>query len=81
MAAAAMTGTRRYCGEKDAAACDVAAGRVSTGYKEYDRSVCLQMVGRAGRPQFDRTGTAVIMTQRDTAMRYQNLVMGAEEVR
>lgn len=34
-------------------------------YKEYDRSTCLQMVGRAGRPQFDTFGTAVIMTQRE----------------
>ena len=34
-----------------------------SSYREYDRSVCLQMVGRAGRPQFDTEGVAVIMTQ------------------
>lgn len=37
----------------------------SSGYKEYERSECLQMVGRAGRPQYDTEGVAVIMTQRD----------------
>lgn len=40
----------------------------------------LQMVGRAGRPQFDTEGVAVIMTQRDTEHRYQNLLNGAELV-
>ena len=34
------------------------------GYKEYERGMCLQMIGRAGRPQFDTEGVAVIMTQR-----------------
>jgi ATP-dependent DNA helicase HFM1/MER3 len=38
------------------------------------------MVGRAGRPQFDTEGTAVIMTQKETAVRYQNLLNGAELV-
>jgi ATP-dependent DNA helicase HFM1/MER3 len=37
------------------------------GYKEYERSVCLQMVGRAGRPQFDTEGVAVIMTSREVS--------------
>ena len=48
-----LRGTRRWSSE---------AGEAS-GYKEYDRSTCLQMIGRAGRPQFDTHGTAVIMTQ------------------
>jgi ATP-dependent DNA helicase HFM1/MER3 len=46
------------------------------GYKEYQRSECLQMVGRAGRPQFDTQGVAVIMTQRDTMGSYHVLVNG-----
>lgn len=33
--------------------------------REYDRSSVLQMIGRAGRPQFDTEGIAVIMTQRE----------------
>ncbi len=35
------------------------------GYCEYDVTTCLQMVGRAGRPQFDTEGVAVIMTGRE----------------
>ncbi|CAL4081527.1 unnamed protein product, partial [Meganyctiphanes norvegica] len=35
----------------------------STGYVEYAASQILQMVGRAGRPQFDTSATAVIMTK------------------
>ncbi|PNH08408.1 putative ATP-dependent DNA helicase HFM1 [Tetrabaena socialis] len=50
------------------------------GYREYDRSVCLQMVGRAGRPQFDTEGVAVIMTQKETYDRYTNLLSGSEPV-
>ena len=50
-----IKGTRRYCG---------GASGDGSGYEEYDRSMCLQMAGRAGRPQFDNEGVAVIMTQR-----------------
>lgn len=32
-------------------------------YREYSESQLLQMMGRAGRPQFDTTATAVIMTK------------------
>ena len=47
--------TRRWCPKADGqAAC----------YQEYDRCTCLQMIGRAGRPQYDLEGTAVIMTER-----------------
>ncbi|XP_063825930.1 probable ATP-dependent DNA helicase HFM1 [Ostrinia nubilalis] len=39
---------------------------VNGAYQEYSISTVLQMVGRAGRPQFDTEATAVIMTrQRD----------------
>lgn len=31
-------------------------------YREYTEGVLLQMIGRAGRPQFDQSATAVIMT-------------------
>lgn len=32
-------------------------------YKEYNQSQVLQMIGRAGRPKFDTTATAIIMTK------------------
>jgi ATP-dependent DNA helicase HFM1/MER3 len=36
---------------------------VNGGYCEYNESSILQMMGRAGRPQFDTSATAVIMTK------------------
>lgn len=40
-------------------------GGPGIGVKEYSELDILQMIGRAGRPQFDREGTAVIMTTAD----------------
>jgi len=34
------------------------------------------MIGRAGRPQFDETGVAVILTRSDKRVKYENLVAG-----
>ena len=50
-----LKGTRRWVNEK---------GEVP-GNREYDRSTILQMIGRAGRPQFDNEGVAVLMTQKE----------------
>ncbi|GBF89417.1 ATP-dependent DNA helicase-like protein [Raphidocelis subcapitata] len=69
-----VKGTRRYVGTSEAAQGE------GTGYAEYARHEVLQMVGRAGRPQFDTEGVAVIMTQRSTAARYAALSAGQEEV-
>ncbi|KAG8071458.1 hypothetical protein GUJ93_ZPchr0006g46127 [Zizania palustris] len=49
-------------------------------YVEYDRSMVLQMCGRAGRPPFDDTGTIIIMTRRETVHLYENLLNGCEMV-
>ncbi|XAR51890.1 DNA helicase [Bertholletia excelsa] len=49
-------------------------------YMEYDRSMILQMCGRAGRPPFEDTGMVVIMTRRDTVHLYENLLNGSETV-
>ncbi|KAL0036137.1 hypothetical protein WJX79_005176 [Trebouxia sp. C0005] len=65
-----LKGTRRWCSD----------GGETAGYQEYDRTTCLQMIGRAGRPQFDTEGVAVIMTQKQLVPRYQNLLHGAELV-
>ncbi|KAF5195515.1 Atp-dependent dna helicase mer3-like protein [Thalictrum thalictroides] len=49
-------------------------------YLEYDRSMILQMCGRAGRPPFDDTGMVIIMTRKDTVHLYENLLNGCEMV-
>ncbi|KAK6928372.1 Sec63 domain, partial [Dillenia turbinata] len=49
-------------------------------YMEYDRSMILQMCGRAGRPPFDDTGMVIIMTRRETVYLYENLLNGCEVV-
>ena len=49
-------------------------------YEEISIIDVLQMIGRAGRPQFDTKGTAVIMTKDNTTTRYSNLINGQEMV-
>ncbi|KAJ1521887.1 hypothetical protein ONE63_002225 [Megalurothrips usitatus] len=39
------------------------------GYQDYSDSQLLQMIGRAGRPQFDTSATAVIMTRASSEVR------------
>lgn len=36
----------------------------------------LQMIGRAGRPQFDSTGVAVILTRSDKLVNYESIISG-----
>lgn len=58
--------------------------------EDYPEAQVLQMIGRAGRPQFDdrgqdpgwgRTaGTAVIMTRASTKAKYESLVSGLEHI-
>ncbi|KAK7942423.1 Sec63 [Apiospora aurea] len=36
----------------------------------------LQMLGRAGRPQFDKSATAIILTRREMVDRYEKMVSG-----
>ena len=59
-----VRGTRQYAG--------------GGTYKEIERSMLLQMCGRAGRPQFDTEGRAVIMTQRHTQSLYNGGGSGRE---
>jgi replicative superfamily II helicase len=44
------------------------------GYQDIDQASLLQMIGRAGRPGFDTTGTAVIMTDNDSKIKFEKLV-------
>lgn len=46
--------------------------------KDYADLEVMQMVGRAGRPQFDDSAVAVIMTKRENKMKYEKMVSGAE---
>ncbi|XP_067640165.1 probable ATP-dependent DNA helicase HFM1 [Eurosta solidaginis] len=43
---------------------------------EYPESTLLQMIGRAGRPQYDTKGVAVILTHKRNAQKYEALVDG-----
>ncbi|KAL0966696.1 hypothetical protein UPYG_G00298560 [Umbra pygmaea] len=46
--------------------------------QEYSEADMLQMIGRAGRPQFDTSATAVIMTKNQTRDKYMKFMNGAE---
>ena len=50
----------------------------ASGFVQYDATTILQMVGRAGRPQFDTSGVAVVMTHSSTATRFLELVRGSK---
>lgn len=63
-----VKGTQRYCS-------DGGKGRACQ-YREYEMGECLQMIGRAGRPQFESSAVAVFMTKAENAHRYQNLAQG-----
>ncbi|XP_009952005.1 PREDICTED: probable ATP-dependent DNA helicase HFM1, partial [Leptosomus discolor] len=47
-------------------------------FQEYSETDILQMIGRAGRPQFDTTATAVIMTRWSTRERYIQMLNGSD---
>ncbi|KAK6509182.1 Sec63 [Arthrobotrys musiformis] len=48
--------------------------------REYLDLEVMQMVGRAGRPQFDTTGVAVIMTRKEKKERYERMISGTEKL-
>ncbi|KAL7770114.1 hypothetical protein CFE70_000047 [Pyrenophora teres f. teres 0-1] len=48
------------------------------GLQEYSDLEMMQMLGRAGRPQFDDTAVAVIMTRQSKARQYDMLVTGQQ---
>ena len=49
-------------------------------FREYSSADILQMIGRAGRPQFDTSAVAVIMTQNSTKSLYNNLLSGIKVI-
>ncbi|SSD60839.1 related to ATP-dependent DNA helicase MER3 [Saccharomycodes ludwigii] len=48
----------------------------STGSKEYSEIDIIQMIGRAGRPQFEKEGCAIIITEPKFKAKYENLING-----
>lgn len=48
------------------------------GLKEYSDLEIMQMLGRAGRPQFDDDAVAVILTRPEKVSRYEKMVSGKE---
>lgn len=45
-----------------------------TGYQNIDQASLVQMMGRAGRPGFDTSGTVVIMTDNESKASFQGMV-------
>ena len=48
------------------------------GCKEYSDLEIMQMLGRAGRPQFDDSAVAVIMTRLQRTSYYEKMISGQE---
>ncbi|CAX43655.1 ATP-dependent DNA helicase, putative [Candida dubliniensis CD36] len=53
---------------------------VESSFQEYSETDILQMVGRAGRPQFESDGVAVIMTSSKWKHRYERIIEGTEKI-
>ena len=45
---------------------------------ELEESSILQMIGRAGRPQYDDSGVGVILTRSDKRLKYEHIVAGKQ---
>ncbi|KAI8830066.1 Sec63 Brl domain-containing protein [Chytriomyces cf. hyalinus JEL632] len=51
-----------------------------TEYVEYSDLDVMQMMGRAGRPQFDDSGTVLVLTTLENVKKYEGLVSGTEMI-
>lgn len=50
----------------------------ATGCEEYSDLEVMQMLGRAGRPQFDDSAVAIIMTRKNRVNRYKKMISGQD---
>lgn len=50
----------------------------ASGIKEYSDLEVMQMLGRAGRPQFENSAVAVIMTRLQRVNFYEHMISGQE---
>lgn len=50
----------------------------TSGIKEYSDLEVMQMLGRAGRPQFENSAVAVIMTRLQRVNFYEHMITGQE---
>lgn len=55
-------------------------GWLDGGCKEYSDLELMQMLGRAGRPQFDDSAIAIILTRKERVNHYERLVSGSESL-
>lgn len=55
-------------------------GYQSGKFSEYDEFEVVQMVGRAGRPQFDSSATAIILTRIENREKYMSIESGRQAV-
>ncbi|XP_066905117.1 probable ATP-dependent DNA helicase HFM1 isoform X2 [Halyomorpha halys] len=53
---------------------------VNGSWEEYSEGQILQMMGRAGRPQFDSSATAIILTKNTLKEKYEKMVSGNDIV-
>ncbi|KAI1211201.1 P-loop containing nucleoside triphosphate hydrolase protein [Annulohypoxylon truncatum] len=63
--------------------CHTVVLKGTTGYsddkpQEYSDLEIMQMLGRAGRPQFDDSAVAIIMTKKANVIRYKKMISGDE---
>lgn len=50
------------------------------GCNEYTDAEVVQMLGRAGRPQFDQDAVAIILTRSEKVEKYSKMVRGEEPI-